>query len=198
MVSSRPVVLLLTLIGFAVVGCGDDDDAADTTTSAHEPAGGQVAVPEFQVPFRFELPEGWAQVPAGAPAVSYLVVPPSSTAAEPSEVGFEIPGFADVEDVIAEITSADGYTVSEPTETTLGGHPASVFDISVADGTSGDPPTLYSLAFEETWAVQPGGRARVFVVDVEGDTVTVFYQAPVDGFEAFAEEAEALLSTVMF
>ena len=93
--------------------------------------------------------------------------------------------------------AGSNYVLSEPTETTMGGHLATQIEVALADGTAGEP-RLFTLGEGGNWSLFAGNRGRLYVVDVDGKPVVVAVEAPDADFDAFSEEAEAVLQTVAF
>jgi hypothetical protein len=78
-----------------------------------------------------------------------------------------------IDDVVADVTSREGYAVTEATEVTLGGRDARVLDISLEEGAaSGDVAPLIADD-DQDWRLQEGTFTRLWVVDVEGDTLMI-------------------------
>ena len=78
-----------------------------------------------------------------------------------------------VDDVVADVTGREAYAATEPTALSLGGRDAVVFDISLEEGaTSGDAPPLITDP-DQTLRLQEGTFTRLWVVDVEGDTLMI-------------------------
>lgn len=89
------------------------------------------------------------------------------------------------DDVLADLSGRDGYAVANEAPVTLGGAAGVTFDLSLAEGTaSSDAPPLIADA-DQTWRLQEGTFTRVWLVDLEGDTV--MFAAGEGLAEAFGE-----------
>jgi hypothetical protein len=110
--------------------------------------------------------------------------------------------------LLERLQADDRLTVSDVTETTVGGIAARSVSLSVApDAYSLGPRNLYvsgaaflTLLKEPGWYVYflPGTRARVIQLPVHGSNVLVFYQAPDAEFDDFAPIAEAIVASLAF
>jgi hypothetical protein len=95
-----------------------------------------------------------------------------------------------VDDVVADVTGREAYSATESTALSLGGRDGVVFDVSLEEGaTSGDAPPLI-VNPDQTWRLQEGTFTRLWVVDVEGDTLMIATGADL------ADEVGDALSTI--
>lgn len=77
------------------------------------------------------------------------------------------------DEVLADVSTREGYRVANEATVTLGGAPARVLDLSLAEGVaSGDAAPLIADP-DQTWRLQEGTITRVWIVDVAGSTVMI-------------------------
>jgi hypothetical protein len=78
-----------------------------------------------------------------------------------------------VDDVVADVTSREGYAATEASAVTLGGRDARVLDISLEEGAaSGDVDPLIADD-DQDWRLQEGTFTRVWIVELGGDTLMI-------------------------
>ena len=121
-----------------------------------------------------------------------------------------------VEEMATRFRTAKGMVAEAPAATTVGGVPAIRFDTVVKDAPPsppgappGFPPKAVLLFFDKT-KTQPSGpddvfdvleedtRARLFLLDVSGTRMLIYYETKPDRFADFQKHAEEVLATVKF
>jgi hypothetical protein len=95
-----------------------------------------------------------------------------------------------VDEVIADITTRDGYVVANEAAVTLGGEPGTVLDITVAEGAATDDVAPLIEDPDLNFRLQEGRFTRVWVVDVAGRTVMIAVG------EALANDVADALQTI--
>lgn len=178
--------------------------APTTTTTTSAPSTTAPPIVEtnrFGVPFTMPRPEGWGFSETGdfvveitAGASKYLVF---TTAGSPDIAGWS-----------AKLTGDPNMTVTEPSETQIGSAVGVVLDVELAEGASAGPfceePCAELFAAAPTpdanygWSLYAGFRDRVWLVDVGGEVVAVFAEAPIGQFDEFIVGVEAALAGLVW
>ena len=78
-----------------------------------------------------------------------------------------------VDDVIADVSGREGYVVENLAPVALGGAPAQTFDLSLAAGANSNDTEPLITDPDQTWQLQEGRITRVWIVDVDGQTVLI-------------------------
>jgi len=76
-----------------------------------------------------------------------------------------------VEEVVSDVTGRAGYDASDPTDVTLGGAAGVVFDVALAEGAASSDAAPLIADPNVSWRLQEGTFTRVWIVDLDGDTV---------------------------
>jgi hypothetical protein len=100
-----------------------------------------------------------------------------------------------VADTVAAISAARGVTSTTPAPATIGGVAGQRFDVTV---TSEAGAVLFGTPPGPSFDLDSFDAARVYVLDVRTTTVVIVIEAPAAELEAFAAEAEPVLSTLSF
>jgi hypothetical protein len=120
-----------------------------------------------EVSFTMEAPSSWAaQV---FPGRMTLWLRP----AEGGAIALALHEDESVEDLVVDVRGREGYVVANESSVTLDDAAGVSFDISLADGSaSSDAPPLIADD-DQTWPLQEGPLTRVWIVDVDGDTLMI-------------------------
>jgi hypothetical protein len=78
-----------------------------------------------------------------------------------------------VDDVVADVTSRQGYAATEATAVTLGGRDARVLDISLEEGAASGDVTPLIADDDQDWRLQEGTFTRVWVVELDGGALMI-------------------------
>ncbi|MDQ4133054.1 MAG: hypothetical protein M3179_07580, partial [Actinomycetota bacterium] len=189
--------------------------------TAPVPAGTYVAS-RFAPPFGFTLPEGWRSVNGeglnyldlahvdGDPdsLVTFLrvrqAVDPSTAPATPEEARAAMRPAP--EDLVEWLRGHPRLATSEPSPVTKGDLTGTALEATPADVYSypscggGAPARRCVPLFEsddDSYFLPEGSRARFHVLSVGDDVLLAVVEAPADRFDAFAPEAERVLSTLV-
>jgi hypothetical protein len=165
------------------------EDARPTVTAAATTTELESAVlgGDWSVPFTMTAP-GWERRAVTTTTTLWISSEPDA------EVAFTRQGPDTVDAWIQQLTSTPQLVLTEPEAVDLGGALGYVLDVSL--GPEGGEVTLFADQADNQWAVSVGRPNRVWIVDVDGETVMIATDAPEEDFESWAQTAEAALSTI--
>ncbi len=187
-----------------VTGASTTTTAPPTTTTTTAPTTTAPAIIEtnrFGVPFTMPRLEGWGFSETGdfvveiaAGGSRYLVF---TTAGPPDIAGW-----------LAKLSADPNLTVTEPSDTQLGSATGVFLDAELAEGASDGPfceePCAELFAAAPTpdanyaWVLYAGFKDRIWLVDVGGEVVAAFAEAPSSQFDEFIVEVEEALAGLVW
>lgn len=139
-----------------------------------------------EISFTMEAPSSWAA--QFFPGRKTLWLRP----AEGGAIALALHEDESVDDMVADITGREGYVVANESSVTLDGAAGVSLDVSLADGSaSSDAPPLIADD-DQTWLLQEGPLTRVWIVDVDGDTLMIA------AGQDLADEVGDALSTIQW
>jgi len=151
----------------------------------------------FEPPFTFTVDDGWSsdRVFADGGQVSKgtggFVWASGVTSGRVADDGADIePG---VDGFLAHLERFDGFDLSEPTDTTIGGEPAVQIDVTTNDVQARG---LYFVK-EDAMNLSPGEKARFFLLERDGTTVILILEAyAATDFDAFVAATQPLIASI--
>jgi hypothetical protein len=188
---------LALLLVVALPACGGNGNGAAEAPVDEEPpptdsppideelGGERFTADQFQPTVSFDVPQGWQAFETDGTLVQTF-----EGANQDRGISFD-GSFREmsVEETVAQLREAEGFQTGETTQTTVGGASGEMFEGDVQQET----------VFEgAAYMPFPGVHIQVHVVDVEGETVVVFVDAPEDVFEEFVGQARPVLESVEF
>lgn len=159
-------------------------------------APGEYATSRFQPRFRFALPvAGWS--------TRFGEQPQHFDMARRRDPGGLVLGFDSgpardsVAATVARIAAKAAFRTTPPVAGGVGGAAGLQLDVTVvSEDVAGLGATV--PGFSEDYFLELTDRARIFVVDVRGRTLTVVVEAPDREFDSFLPEAQRVLDSVRF
>lgn len=157
---------------------------------------------DWVIPFTVTVPGDWAQ---GESATANAVDIVDGTGLR--YVFTVIRKSPDAPEVWVErLTTAEYVQVSEPEPVEIGGAPGHVFDAQLRDDTpdcvvggSEFGKACYVIHGPEdgwAWLLEEGRSARMWVLDVNGDTVVMYSDSREDRYEAWVAVIEEVVATI--
>ncbi len=164
--------------------------AATTTTS--EPAE-TVFEADWDPPFTLATPPNWREEDHGS--IMFVFKAGSSF------VAFSTEGPDSVDGWLEALASNSDIVTTEPTPIELGSAPGYVVDVRLSDTPEelcgfGIGPCSTLLTSGDGWVVAEEMPNRLWVVDVNGETVVIVTEASEGFFETWAAEVNEVLSTI--
>ena len=95
-----------------------------------------------------------------------------------------------VDEVVADLSTRNGYAAANESATTVGGKSATVLELSLADGAAADDAQPLIDDPDLDWRLQSGTFTRAWIVDLDGSTVMIL------AGESLAEAVADSLQTV--
>ncbi len=141
----------------------------------------------WTVPFTITTPADWERAEGTTPAMTYF------EAGVSRYVIFTTIGPETVEAWVDQLTSAPEFIVTDPEAFELDGAPGQVLDVRMAE-ESGEE-VLFGEGTTE-WSVVPNRPNRVWIVDVDGETVLIVTEAVETAFENWVAVVEDALATL--
>lgn len=155
-----------------------------SASAAADPVDQSVA---WAVPFTITTPAEWERHEDSSPTTTYF------EAGVNRWVIFTTRGPETVEEWVDQLTSAPEYTVTDSEPIELDGAPGQVLDLRLAE-ESGE-----AILFSEGsagWVIVPNRPNRVWIVDVDGETVLIVTEAVERAFENWVAVVEDALATL--
>lgn len=147
---------------------------------------GRYATTVFRMGFSFVLPPRWGSVPAPEQASSFGID------RSPAWMVFLALGDDTVEEGAASLRSQEGVTAGEADSVEIGGLEGVTFDFNVSQ-----PVSLFRVAGGSGEAT-PEETIRVWLVDVDGTVVTIFFGSTKLTFDSHVEDGDAVVDSIVW
>jgi hypothetical protein len=139
-----------------------------------------------EVSFTMEAPSSWAA--QFFPGRKTLWLRP----AEGGAIALALHEDESVDDMVDDITGREGYVVANESTVTLDDAAGVSLDVSLADGSASSDALPLIADDDQTWPLQEGLLTRVWIVDVDGDTLMIA------AGQDLADEVGDALSTIQW
>jgi hypothetical protein len=180
------------------------------------PAGTYMTVEPFPVRMTFAVPAGWLGR-IGGPYYAYVersdglgLIDFSSLGSLYADPCHAAQGLLDpqpgpsVDDLATALANLPTVVASTPVETSIGGKPAAhltltapalsdVGDCSVAEGFR-----IWELPLGSTFGLEPGQRAGIWIVDVDGERIVMDVPEASGATQADRDEVQAIVDSIRF
>lgn len=141
----------------------------------------------WALPFSITTPADWVSETASPMTFNFRSGPDRW-------VAFTRVGPDTVDAWLEELGASDAYVLTEPAPVEVGAASGVVLDLELADGES--EAGLFEEASWGHWAVSAGRPNRLWLLDVDGETVLIVTDAPERAFESWIAVVEEALATL--